>query len=313
MRWLALLGACAFLLRPSTLLAQSDDPWWKQFEIREAFDGDSGEQQAGSVGFVDPGKDTPAYFLLDGGIRLKPQSVHLGDSQSPAGHEALLIWYPSFEWHHLGSEALSRQEATNSGGPGLNAELWIGNPDSTSLKVYFLAKGAVTRDVLNDTTEKSASMLLGLFQAPADASVNGGFRPGSPIKVGGYQRVRYFPYFGFEYFRQLAITSGDDTVAPIYDGGDFLAKVDFEITPFHHETLPGHIRFVVSGKYEYRHLLKQIAAIDSREAQFVNAEISYYFVTDRKFGLGLTFDSGKAPGVNFTTQHRTALVLKAKL
>ena len=305
---IARLLTALVLLVPSAAAAQS----WKLIEIRKAFDGDSGEGKPANVGLVDPGPDSPAYWLLDGGIRLKPMTVHLGPSEEANQHPPRLIWYPSMEWHHMSAEPLAKQEATNSGGPALSAELWFGNPDSTTLKAYLLTKGAVTWDVLNDTTEKSASVLLGLHRVPLDASVNGGFRPGSPIKVGGRQRLIYFPYFGVEYFRQLAITSGDDTLAPIYDGGDFLAKVDFELTPFP-AALPGQTRFVIGVVYEYRRLLKELEAIGTQDARFSNIDISYYFTTDRKVGIGLTLDDGRSPTVNFITQHRTALVLRVKL
>ena len=55
---LVLLSAAIALLMPPAAMAQSNDSWWKLFEIRKAFDGDSGEQEPGSLGLVDPGPDS---------------------------------------------------------------------------------------------------------------------------------------------------------------------------------------------------------------------------------------------------------------
>jgi hypothetical protein len=288
----------------------SNAPWW-QFDIRKGFDGASGNDEPASVGLVSPGRESQTYWLLDGGVRLKPQSFHFGEDSGVA-HAPLVIWYPSFEWHHMSAEPLAQQEATNAGGGAINAELWLGDPDSPQLKVYLLGKGAITRDVLNGTTAKSLSILAGLFQAP-EVGVDGGFRPGSPIVFDGYRRAQYFPYFGVEYFRQLAITQGAGVVAPLFDGADGVLRIDFETMPFHHETIPGNIRFVISGQYAYRRLFKAADVLDSRNMQFLNIEAAYYFVTDRKVGLAVSLDNGRAPSVNFVTQRRVAFVLKTKI
>jgi hypothetical protein len=62
-----------------------------------------------------------------------------------------------------------------------------------------------------------------------------------------------------------------------------------------------------------RRLLKNIDAIGTQNAQFSNVDVAYDFTADRTVGIGLTLDNGRAPAVNLITQHRTALVLKAKL
>src|SRR5947209_5761847 len=113
-----LLGA--FLMLAAVADAQtgalptSNAPWWQQFDIRKSFDGASGEEEPASVGLVSPGRVSQTYWLLDGGVRFRPQSFHFGEDSGIA-HPPLVIWYPSFEWHHMSAEPLAQQEATNAG------------------------------------------------------------------------------------------------------------------------------------------------------------------------------------------------------
>ena len=285
--------------------------WWEVLQIRKSFDGASGEQDAGSLGLVSPGKKSQVYWFLDGGIRTRPCELYIG-TKTDTSHPPLLIWYPSAEWHHMSAEPLQEQEATNKGGGALNAELWFGDPATANPRAYVLAKGAIKRNVLRDTTEKSVSLLLSVAQF-APAEVQRGFRPGSPIVYNNFRRAMYFPYVGFEYFRELAITGGEDAViAPAFDGGLALARLAFEFYPFHHQVLPGNIKFVVGGEYHYRRLLKDVPALGTRDLHFISLAATYFLDSDQNIGLGLTFDKGQSPTTNFVDQRRVVLGLEIK-
>jgi hypothetical protein len=212
----------------------------------------------------------------------------------------------------MSAEPQLQQEATNQVGGAMNAELWAGDPDSTRLKAYVIGKAAITRDVLNDATTPSASLLVGLIQKPPTGT-DGGFRPGYPIVHDNAKRGQYFPYAGVEYLDQLAVTAGDDGVAPRFSGALLTLKTDFEATPFNHEISDRRIRFVISGQYAYRRLLSASDAVDGRNLQFLNLAVAYYFVEGQRIGVALTLDNGRSPTTNFITQHRAALVLKAKM
>jgi hypothetical protein len=308
------LAAVLIVLIPTVSRAQDPSAWGKYIQVRKAFDGASEEEKPANLGLVNPGKDSPVYWLLDGGIRLTPRETYFGESaEDPSIYKMHLIWYPSVEWHHMSAEPLARQEATNAGGAAINAEFWFHRTAPDALRVYLVTQAAVDRDVLNATTDGAASVKMGFIRTPRNASDSGGFSPGTPLKIGDKEVFEYFPYIGVEYLRNLAITQDDTDLAPTFDGGDILLKVDFEATPFHRSDVPGRSRFVIGGAYEYRRILKASAALDSQNLQFMNVDLSYYFTVGRAVGIGLTLDNGRSPMTNFVTQHRSALVLKAKL
>jgi len=285
--------------------------WWEIFQIRKSFEGASGEQDAASIGLVSPGRDSKTYFFLDAGIRTRPCEFSIG-TKTATSNPPMVIWYPSVEWHHMSAEPLQEQEATNKGGGALNAELWFGDPATTNPRLYFLAKGAVKRNVLQNTTEKGASILLSVAQF-APVGVQGGFRPGSPIVYNNFRRAMYFPYVGFEYFEQLAITGEADAVlAPAFDGGVAVARVAFEFYPFHRQVIPGNIRFVIGGEYSYRRLLKDVMELGTRDANVVSLAATYYLDTDQNVGIGLTLDKGRSPTTNFVDQQRVVLGLEVR-
>jgi hypothetical protein len=118
--------------------------------------------------------------------------------------QTLILWYPSFEWHHMSAEPLQKQDATNKGGPSLSVEWWLGNPDT--VQPYVIGKGSITRDALNDTTTQSVDVL--------------------------------FPYAGFQYFRNLAITQNENIVAPLFDGGAAVLRAEFEWYPLNKQAAP---------------------------------------------------------------------------
>ena len=285
--------------------------WYDVFQVRKSFDGAAEEQDAGSVGLVSPGKESKTYFLLDAGVRTKPCEFNPW-KKTATNNPPLIIWYPSIEWHHMSAEPLQEQEATNKGGGGLNGEVWFGDPATTAPRPYLVLKGTLKRNLISDTTEKNASILLSVAQF-ARTGVQGGFRPGSPIVYNNFRRAMYFPYVGYEYFRSLAITGAEDAVlAPEYDGGVAVGRVAFEFYPFHQQVLPRDIRFVIGGEYSYRRLLKDIPELETRDAHFLSLATTYFFDADQNIGIGLTVDRGRSPTTNFVDQQRVVLGLEVK-
>lgn len=317
MKAMICLAATALIAAPSAANGQTPapepkhppKPCWRKIDVRKAFDRSPDEDEPMSAGLISPGLNSQTYWLLDGGARLKPCTMYVGPD-GPKDNPLRILWFPAVEWHHASAEPLLMTEQTNKGTASFNADFRYGNPDSSDLKAFPLAQGAITRDVLNSTTEKSASILVTFFQK---FDGDGGFRPGSPLKYNNVLRGRYFPYVGVEYIKSLVITQDSDVIGPEFNGTVLTAKVDFEAMPFGSQQNVGEAKFVVSGGYAYRHVLKQVGALDSSNLDFLDISFTYYFTDDQSVGLGLTLDNGRSPTTNFVAQHRAALVLKAKL
>jgi hypothetical protein len=280
--------------------------WWELFEIRKTFDGGSGEGEAANIGLVNASTESTTTWFLDGGVRTKPCQRALG-TKTEKHIPATLYWYPSAEWHHLSAEPLLKQNKTDQAGAAIKAELWFGyDAASTAPRWYFISKGSVTRDFLNDKTITSADLLLSVYQER-------GLHPSHGMSTTNRYWGSYFPYVGFQYLRRLAITQNDTIIAPTYDGGAGLARVQFELYPlFNKNTIPGAIPFVVSGEYAYRRLVKEAETIDTRHMNFFDVAFTWFPDPGHSIGVGLTITRGRAPSTNFISQQRVMLGVKIK-
>lgn len=312
--------ALALALVPMSAQAQSGTQtggtsgasWWSYLEVRKSFDGGKAETEPGSVGLVDPGRDTSAYWFIDAGLRLKPQEVFLNDAQTFE-----FFWSPNVEWHRMKAEPLNKQDARNKWGPGLNAELWFPSFTGTTLRTYVIGKVSLQRDEINDTTERSGSLVVGLFQPhardPIGSGWEGGLRPGAELTHNGHRRLHYYPYVGFEHYRKLAIASKGTVVAPPFDGSLFLFRVQAEAYPFHQEIIPGRIPFSISLEYSYRRVLDDAGDLETRDLNLLALSGTWFLVSEQRVGIGLTFENGRAPATNFVDQRRAVLAVRFKL
>jgi hypothetical protein len=289
--------ALLLMFTPSVARANCFDVtnWWELFVVRQAFDGGMAEGEPGSIGFVDPGPNSKAYFFLDAGVRTKRCQLNIGSTS--------LLLYPSAEWHHMDSEPLQKQDATNQGSFGGNAEYWFGNPDV--IQPYVIGKAKYVRDKLNDRHTGSGSLLLSVVQTD-------GLRPSVTIITNNIPRGIYFPYLGFEYLRKLAVTADEGVIAPLFDGGTFVSRVEFELYPFNKEQDVDKIKFVVSGEYNYRYALEDVPALMTRHLNFFSLKATDYFDPGQTVGVVLSFDKGRAPATNFVAQQRFSIGLAIK-
>ena len=307
MKRLALALAIATLVPVRAVHAECAriNHWWELVEIRKSFDGGSGEGEAANVGLVNAAKDTSTTWFLDGGIRTKRCEIPFGD-KSGGKTPPTLYWFPSAEWHHLSAEPLRKQGKTEQASGALNAEVWFGDPNQPLPRWYFVAKGAVTRDLLNDKTIKSADLLVSVYQ-------EGGLHPGHAMRSTHRYWGTYFPYLGFQYFRSLAITQNGAVVAPTFDGGAGMARIQFELYPLlNKDKIPGEIPFTVSGEYSYRRLLADAPSIDTRNMSVFDVAFTWYPDAGHTIGLGLTVTKGRSPKTNFISQQRVVIGVKIK-
>ena len=283
----------------------------KWFQIREAFDGGKGESTAAAIGLVAPGKDSPTYWLVDAGVRLTPQNLKLntrGDFE--------LFYFPTMEWHHMSAEPLQKQDNTNKAGPAFNTELWFPPITDLKLRTYVTGKGSLQRNFIKDTTENSATFLLGMCAeavVPTGAGWENGVRPCAELTYNGTRRSHYYPYVGFEHYGKLALTGSGTTIAPAFDGSLLLVRVQADAFPFNVAKLPRDISgWVLNIDYTYRHALDDVPTLDSRDLNALKFSTTYFFVKGQVAGVGIDLAVGRMPEVNFVSQRRAVLAFRIK-
>jgi hypothetical protein len=204
----------------------------------------------------------------------------------------------------------------NKAGPAFNAELWLPAVKDFKLRTYVTGKASLQRNFLDDTIEKSVTLLFG---ACANGVVTqgvgweNGFRPCAELTYNGARHLHYYPYVGYEHYGKLAIASHATTIVPAFDGSLFLIRLQADAYPFNNEILPGDIRgFVLNFDYTYRRTLDDHAELEARNLNALKLGVTYFFVKGQVAGVGLTLDLGRSPAVNFVSQRRGVLTLRIK-
>jgi len=284
----------------------------KYVQVRKAFDGGKAETEAGAIGLVAPGKDSKTYWLVDAAVRTTPLNWQINSSGTLE-----TFFFPSAEWHHMSTEPLLEQKETNKAGGGLNVELWFPPFSGWRLREGLIGKANLTRNLVRDTTERSASLLLETcaegVETHEDQGWEGGFRPCAELTYQGARRMHYYPYVGFERYTKLAIQSSDAVVAPAFDGSTFVVRVQGDVYPFSEELIPGNIDgLAFNFDYAYRRVVSDATDLTSSNLNLFKFSATYFFVKGQAVGVGVTTEFGSSPAVNFVSQRRIVLAFRVK-
>ena len=319
MRW-RLLIALSLWLVPVGARAQASEPppptWREQVSkyvtLRKGFDGGKDENEAAAFGYIDPGKDSPAYWLVDAGVRTVAFNWQLNDS----GTLETFV-YPSVEWHHMSGEPVLRQDATNKGTLGANGEVWL--PPLTDFKIReaLIGKAKQSRNFIKDTSETAVTLALESCAEGVETHENGGWeggvRPCAELTYNGKRKFHYYPYIGFERYDKLAISNATTTGAPAFDGSLLMLRVQADAYPFNDAFRAGDIKgLVLNVEFAYRHLLEAHDGFESRHLNMFKLAASYFFTKGQTVGVGFTLDTGRYPEVNFVSMRRMVIALRLK-
>lgn len=304
------------LLLPGAVSAQSATTptprqwvWWTdQLDVRKSFDGGKNEQEPATIAFVNP-SNGPDFWLVD--LAVKHKGLDIAPPTRPVGVEEFFL-SPSVEWHKTSAEPVSQVAATNKVSGNLTSEIYFrdlfssrskGTTPPIVLAPWAFLKGTATRNQIRDTNEGSGSFLGSMF-----SEID--WMPGALSRLGERPFARYVPYFGVEYFNNLAIVPNGATVADAYTGWFTTTRLYIELFPTLNP-LVNHNRLVFTGEYVTRSPIGSATLLD--RSSLTSASLTFYFDEAQSVGLSYSYEFGENPKANFVTQRRSLIAFRAKL
>jgi len=255
--------------------------------VRQSFVGVKEENLPASINYVDSTL-TGRSFNVDLAVK------HKGIEWDPQTNQTILL-SPSIEWHRSTATA----QPTDKLSGAANLEYFVGT-GGVGNGLVFQGKGSVMRDVVKNQTQENASLLLTLRHL-------GG--PGDKLKFLGYGF--FYPYVGFEYFRNLPLQQGSTTLAPAVDLSFVTGRLYVELYPFNTEPRGPH-RFQLLATYTYReHLGGENAP--AHHYDLVEASLLYFLDTKLRSAIAFSFEDGHNPANNFLHDRKSTIALKLKL
>lgn len=285
-------------------------PWagcFKAFEVRKAFDGGKDEAQPAVFSFVGIADEstTRSAYLIDVSVRNKRCSIWQGDS----GEFSLGA---SAEWHIGDANALREEKRRNKGKAGLSAYFSRTLAETTdaagnetfSARLWTVLKAEGAKDFIDDTNSASISLVV----TPSVIKPGGtSFFPGEALTLGDVT-VAYYPSTGLEYIEKLKIGE----VAPAFKGWDWLLRVEalISIGVSGQGEIDGPVQIVAEASERRR--IDGLDTIAEGRLSFVSVTATFWLNAGRNVGIGMAYDSGRAPATNFIAQQRNSFGLQIK-
>ena len=294
MTWRILVALALGCLSTVPAHAQTWSQVWARTEVKKRFNGGRDEQEAAQVALVAPDGWSSRYFLVDTAVRLNAPPIQR--------RNIFLFLGPMVEYHHIDAEALRKQKAVHQISPGFTVDTFY-TPDFI-VRPYVSFKAAATRNLVDDTTERSISVF-------ATTRTLKNFAPGQASTIRGKRVLRYVPSVGYEYYDNLAITSGSAILAEPFTGSFTSVRLFVQAYPFNHRT-NDDIRFAIEADGYVRSRRSGAAVVPKTMTSF-SASATWYFLSKQRLGLGFSGDFGRMPSTNFVTQRRVVLAFRVKL
>ncbi len=252
-----------------------------RISIKKALDGSRTERDPAAVSFSKSGSSDPFYNVDVGAV------VQYGEPFANSDKPLAFVLYPSVEWH-ASANPPKRANKFNVQG---NSDLYIGDLTKSTFGEAFLFKTNVVRDLENNTTGATVSLLGG----PAST------RPWLPMAKSpiGSAIFSYTPYAGFEYFDNLSIQQGNLTV-PAVNAGTLTLRLRLNLYAGPFEIISyGYLRHRTSGSDLLPSNLK-----------LFTLSVNLYFDRGRYFSVGYDYENGRNPQNNFQKTSKSSVALK---
>jgi hypothetical protein len=255
--------------------------------VRQSFVGVKEENLPASLNYVDS-------TLSGRSVNLDLAVKQKGFEWDPQANQTLLV-SPSIEWHRSTATAMPTDKVSGAA----NLEYFVGT-GGVGNGLVSQGKASVTRDVVKNQTQETASLLLTLRH------MNG---PGDKLSFLGYGF--FYPYVGFEYFRNLPLQQGTVTVAPAVNLSFVTERLYLELYPFNSDP-KGPRRLQLLGTYTYRERVAGDQAA-ARAYGLLELTVLYYLDSALRSAIAYSFEDGHNPLNNFLHDRKSSIAFKLKL
>ena len=222
-------------------------------------------------------------------------------------------YYPVIEYHRKTKENGRLDKTVLSVGAEIERDLGSCRDNETSVLTAFCrallvdVRFKVTRDSINNTTTRSASLLLAPFGREPGW-------PGSDVTTGkGETYFEWVPSFGVETYQSLPISRKIDgesvVVAPAVDETVAVSRLSVQYRPLA-DRLAGRLGLVVN--YAYFSLLGSSSAVGASN-HHVTTSLDYYLDAEKRIAFGVKYENGGSPARNFLDQQSVSVGLSLRV
>lgn len=265
------------------------------FSIRKTFDGSKNEGKPASFLYRENHKTPNDFFNIDLGVKLSELEVLKHSSSS-------LIIYPKLEWH----KSTDSTDLKNKLDGGVNFEFIPFGLKAADLPEGLPNKGAVIAPLFQATTSFKRNLIDKVsetklaFQFSLVSNYN--FLPGSSVRDKNDNLIlRYYPYFGLEYYSSPDLISKGVTEK----FSTYFIRLFAEVW-----IIPKTLQLNLDGTY--RQIINNKSSIRTW-LPLVSPSLYFYPGQQESFGIGYEYRHGYDSEAKYQLIQLSSLTLNIKI